>query len=246
MEVEEAVAAEIEKQCKAKIEELKDWDFLQTLPKKILNFDLTVNFDICGQEIIMAAYTNNDRCALELGFTVETDDFVVVKRVGLNRFRDERFFAKTREGFVNLLLPKLSQLVSDVDRKSGHQYSFSGVSIGIDKWQGWHDLPKQVGEMELFITPDTPLQILNGSYVMIDYSDFATRNQLLIMYNEYRNEIYGELKQQGIPCFTKKFDLQYDEKKHGMNEGLFIKDFEELLKKNLIPVLQEFDKAKKS
>lgn len=227
-------------------EGLQDWKFLNLLPQHILDFQLNREFVTDGQELIFARYENDNHCVLKFIYTEETGDFVVEKNVGLIQFRDENYFSRDKEHFANLVLPNLTTILTDIANKNKNDFPVSWKTIGIDKWTGWQSLPKMVGTFQQFICPEKFLRYLNGSYVLLDYSDFSNKNQLVIFYNEYRNEIYGELKKNGIPAFTKDFDIFFDETKYVKNSKKFFDTLDKCLEKNLQSVLDGFEKEKNS
>ena len=80
-------------------------------------------------------------------------------------------------------------------------------ALAFEKWDFWRSLPKQVGDFELFITPDNPLLYLNGSYIFLDYSDFKHGNQIYFAYNIFRNELFAEKKHEYFPLTTNVVDV---------------------------------------
>ena len=88
------------------------------------------------------------------------------------------------------------------------------------------NLAKKIGSFELYIDPSHAIEHINGSIILIDYSDFARRDQLIIMYNRLRDEFFGELKVNSVFRTTTSFD------------GRNVKELEDKLKKNLEPTLK--------
>ena len=61
-------------------EGLKDWTFLEQLPKEISGFKLKEGTGINGNILNIASYVNDEiHCSLDLIYTGETFDYVVVK-----------------------------------------------------------------------------------------------------------------------------------------------------------------------
>ena len=187
---------------------LKDWDFLTKLPPRVGNFELVPGTGIKGQILNIAAYVNEaTRCRLDLTYTTETFDYVPVKTVGLHTFRDERYFYRDRDKFAAMVLNHLPRLLGDIDRGEPHSMNCEAKALAFEKWDFWRSLPKQVGDFELFITPDNPLLYLNGSYIFLDYSDFKHGNQIYFAYNIFRNELFAEKKHEYFPLTTNVFDV---------------------------------------
>ena len=203
---------------------LKDWDFLAQLPQEMYGFTLLPSSGIKGLVLNLASYVKpGSRCRLDLTYTTETFDYVPVKTVGLHVFREEKLFFRDRDKFASELLAQLPELLSKINMAQAHQMNYEASAIGFDKWDYWRSLPRQIGSFELFITPDNPLEYLNGSYIFLDYTDFKHNNQIYFAYNIYRNELFAELKQNGIPITTSVFDVPNmvkDNRKLDMLAGL--------------------------
>ena len=218
---------------------LQNWDLLTKLPPKMGNFDLLPGTGIKGQILNIASYEYApSHCRLDLTYTSETFDYVPVKTVGLHVYREERLFCRDRDKFAQLVLEQLPRLLHEVDRAQKHSMNYEARSIGFEGWEYWHSLPKRIGNYELFITPDNPLAYLNGSYIFLDYTDFGQQNQIYFAYNIYRNEIFAEFKQRGIPITTTMFDVPgnvKDERKLDM--------LAQLIDAHLAKALQDLEKS---
>ena len=187
---------------------LQNWDLLTKLPPKMGNFDLLPGTGIKGQILNIASYEYApSHCRLDLTYTSETFDYVPVKTVGLHVFRDERYFHRDREKFGQQLLAELPLLLSSIDRGKPHTFGCEAKTLGFEKWDYWRKLPARIGDYELFITPENPLEYLNGSYIFLDYTDFQHGNQLYFAYNIYRNELFAEKKKAYFPLTTDVFDV---------------------------------------
>ena len=218
---------------------LKDWDFLAKLPPRVGNFELVLGTGIKGQILNIAAYVNEaTRCRLDLTYTTETFDYVPVKTVGLHVFRDERLFYRERDKFAALVLQDLPRLLDEIDMEKHHDMNWEAQTLGFDKWDFWRTLPKQVGDFELFITPDKPLAYLNGSYIFLDYTDFKRGNQIYFAYNIYRNELFAEKKHEYFPLTTNVFDVSKSVKDERKLDRLA-----ELLEAHLQRTMQDLEKS---
>lgn len=198
---------------------LADWDLLARLPKCVGSFSLVPGKGISGQILNIAAYVDEAaHCRLDITYTTETFDYVPVKTVGMHVFRDERYFCRDRERFGEMLLEHLDELIDEVDRSKPHGMCFEAEGLGFGEWDYWKSLPEKIGSYERFITPDNPLEYINGSYIFLDYTDFAAGDQLCFFYNTFRNEIFAEIKQCYLPLTTDCFDVRSgvpDDKKLG-------------------------------
>lgn len=225
--------------CNVVAEQLKDWDFLNNLPQQVLDFQLKKVFSQDGVEYTFVRYENADRCALDVAYTEETGDFIIVKNVGLFRFRDDRFYSRDANSFATMVLPELEKIIAQISRERNTGYPAMAADLGFEKWDIAQRLPQEINGYKLFITPAAPLQFLNGSYVLIAYEKESEGNQLAIFYNEYRNEVFGESKKERVFQFTRNFDVVFNEEKHAAKKNLFLQEVEEKILQNLEPTIME-------
>ena len=52
------------------------------------------------------------------------------------------------------------------------------------------------------------MEITNGSYIIIDYSDFALESNFIVSYNIFRDEFFGEARIHRIPDVSYAFDAR--------------------------------------
>lgn len=212
-------------------EGLKDWEFLGQLPKEISGFKLQDGKGINGNILNIASYVNEAKhCSLYLIYTAETFDYTLVKNIGLHTFRDESFFNRDADKFAEAVLKNLPNLIAKVGRSVNKKLGYESKVMGFDTWEYWKGLPEKIGEYELFITPDKPLEYINGSWVILDYSNFSKGNQIMFLYNSFRNELFAELKKGFMPLTT---DL-YNANK--------LEQLEKLIKKHLEETINELEK----
>ena len=77
---------------------------------------------------------------------------------------------------------------------------------GIAEWDYADALKDEYDGFVLFIRPHAPFPVANGSYVILDYVDFALNTSFTIYYNVYRDEFFGESRIGGVPTVTYDFD----------------------------------------
>ncbi len=210
---------------------LQYWDFLKYLPRNINGFNLVKGAGIKGRILNIAAYVNEPmHSRVDLIYMAETDDYVPVKTIGLHNFYDERFFCRDRKKFANMMLQYLPNIIGDVDRNQKHPLSYEMMGIDFSGWKYWTKFPKKIEEYELFLTPDNPVKYINGSVLFLDYTDFNHGNQIVFMYNTFRDELFAELKKNHIPLTTERFDARN------------LSDLEKLMDTQLEATLRELSK----
>lgn len=227
-----------------KIEKIEDiqaslatWDFIAQLPEQVGSFKKQPGRGIEGQMLFMVSYVDEEHYRrLDLVYTKETFDYLPLKMVGLNIFRDERYYCRDKEKFAKLMLEHLEQLLEEISADRQSDYGYEGLELHFDEWEYWKSLPKQIGKFQLFITPDKPVKYINGSTIFLDYMDFEKQSHLYFLFNGYRTEVFGEMLQNNVPVTTKDFTVP-EENEHGrrktMTPGKILPRFEELLKANL-------------
>lgn len=216
-------------------EGLKDWALLKQLPQNLEGFNLVEGSGIKGQILNIAAYVNDEKhCRLDITYTRETFDYVPVKTIGLHTFRDERYFCRDREKFGEMLQQHLQQILVDMKRETEYKESYEAEALGFADWQYWRSLPKRIGGYELFITPEHPLEYLNGSTIFLDYTDFENGNQIYFSYNAFRNDVFAEMKQHYLPLTTNLYDVPSN-----IPDAKKLLHLEALLKKHLETTLKE-------
>ena len=93
-----------------------------------------------------------------------------------------------------------------------HQYRHDlGVIIketGLPEWTYGERLPEKIGRFELFIRPENAIEYINGSIIFLDYTDFATGEQLVFLYNRFRDEFFAETKHALKPDNITDFDAK--------------------------------------
>ena len=187
--------------------ELQEWEFLKQLPKELEGFTLREGTGIKGNILNIASYVDEaNHACVDLIYTGETFDYVIVKNLGLHTFRDDRFFTRDKDKFAEVVLNKLTSLLQEMGKSKVKQMGYESEVMGFNEWEDWKTLPKQIGNFELYITPDNPLEYINGSWVILDYSDFANGNQLMFLYNSFRNELFAEMKKGHLPLTTEEFN----------------------------------------
>ena len=187
--------------------ELQEWEFLKQLPKELEGFTLREGTGVKGNILNIASYVDEaNHACVDLIYTGETFDYVIVKNLGLHTFRDDRFFTRDKDKFAEVVLNKLLSLLQEMGKSKVKQMGYESEVMGFNEWEDWKTLPKQIGNFELYITPDNPLEYINGSWVILDYSDFANGNQLMFLYNSFRNELFAEMKKGNLPLTTEEFN----------------------------------------
>ena len=212
-------------------ESLHEWELLKKLPKRLGSFTLREGSGINGNILNIASYVDEtNHCSVDLIYTGETFDYVVVKNVGLHTFRDDRFFTRDQDHFGEVVLKNLPGLLESMGKHNCRTMGYEAEEMGFASWDYWRKLPQKIGSFELYITPDCPLEYINGSWIILDYSDFENGNQVMFLYNSFRNELFAELKKGYLPLTTEEFNANSLEKLTALIEEKLQKTLEGLEK----------------
>lgn len=204
-----------------------EWDFIKELPETIGVFKKKITDYIEGQVLFICRYEAPElRASVDLTYSAETFDYIMVRTMGLNSFRDVRLIYKERDVFEEKTKKYLPLVISNMEHPEQVNLGELYEAKKVEDWEFGKTLPKRIGSFELYIDPSHAIEHINGSIILIDYSDFARRDQLIIMYNRLRDEFFGELKVNSVFRTTTSFD------------GRNVKELEDKLKKNLEPTLK--------
>lgn len=190
------------------IAELEKWAYLKELPAELCGFSLELIMQENGPLYEIFTYGNT---AAHRKFSVVYDsvtkDFLVRLTVGLTEFCDISFISTKLSVLEAALKEKMTaalMTLSGRDQKSSVCAIFKQKKIL--EWPYAAKLPQELQGFELFIRPMQPIKVINGSYIIIDYSDFLAESNFLIYYNIFRDEFFGEARIKRTPQMTACFD----------------------------------------
>lgn len=161
----------------------------------------------------------------------ETHEYKLRMQVGFVEFCRIEYITNSLEIFGEKLSKELMQLLEDMVTFNPKNISSLVIKKGICDWAFAKELPETLEGYQLFIKPQQPVKINNGSYIIIDYVDFTHASDVTIYYNMYRDEFFGEARIHSIPDVTYDFDS---------NE---LVELQEKLEKHLVPRMREARQA---
>ena len=156
--------------------------------------------------IIFTCTNAADHCALTAYFHTETNEFKIRQQIGLTEFCLTKFFTEDFAHFKELIDAELDDALKKLrDVRRGKLNHFLREKK-IDAWIYGSELPATLEGFELFIKPTAPVQVTNGSFIVINYADFSADSDFTISYNVYADEFSGESRINGAPHVTYAFD----------------------------------------
>lgn len=183
-------------------EEAASAEFFKSLPNNIRGFALKKIFADELDKFNYFNYEKNHR-SLTAYFHEETAEYKVRVAIGLAEFCLTEFFTGDFKRFTEILSAKLDSaiesLTAPVTDSLLAEKNFGG-------WEYAKTLPRELEGFELFIAPDNPAKTTNGSYILLNYSDFANASDFTIFYNVYTENFTGESKVKLVPHVSYLFD----------------------------------------
>ena len=210
----------------------KNWDFVKKLPSAVDSFQKSEKGTIDGKILTICSYYDDAlKAGVDIIYTSETFDYILVRKIGLNVYRDIRFIYKEKEEFAKKVAEALPQVLKETANPNLVNLGEMVKDHKILTWEYGNSLPETLENFTLYIKPQNAIEYLNGSIILLDYSNFSRQDQFVIYYNRFRNEFFGEVKIGSVFHATKK----YDSKTLGK--------LETLLKTNLPTTLEKISKA---
>ena len=198
----------MQEETKAKIEaEIKDWQYMQDLPECCHGFQLCRKQQIIESMYDLYSYIHPQlHKKVVVYYHEETHEYKVRVYIGLIEFCRIEFITAKLEDFERLLRLQFEKLLKDMETYNPASLSSIVLKMGIKEWGENCSLPETCEGFRLFISPQQPEKINNGSYVLINYVDFSIESDFTIYYNIYRDEFFGEARIWDIPDVNYDFD----------------------------------------
>lgn len=180
-----------------------------SLPEELDGFTLNKTFTAVEDKFIFFSYTDDEmHCAIKTYFHEETQEFKVSQRIGLTEFCLTNFFTEDFAHFNELITSELGGVIKslrDIKSKSLNRFLREKK---IDSWTYGLSLPTTLEGFELFISPAAPVEVTNGSFIVINYADFTINSDFVLYYNIYTDEFSGERRINGVPHVIYTFDAK--------------------------------------
>ena len=188
---------------------LEEWPYLSTLPVELEGFSLTIDGKWQDDVRDIFSYSNQEeRKRIAVVFDQSTKDYMLRWDIGLNSYFDMNCIYPNRDRFEQCLSDMLVRILRLARNPLAEGKNVLLEKRGVYDWRGYLQFPATWHGFERFITPDKAFPMPNGSYAILDYSDFATGSQFLVLYNQLRNSLYAEKRLALTPVATTEFDAQ--------------------------------------
>lgn len=188
---------------------VEGWDFPDSLPDMYQGF--AKQWENRWEGLVYRIFSYQDeveRRSASVVYDKNTQEYMLRLRVGLTEFCDVHFIHSDLKAFEEILklalLPRLETLRQCIPERM--ESLFRNKKI-ID-WACEFDFPATINGFELYLKPQNCIQFTNGSYLILDYSDFVRDSSLRFFYNIFRDDFFAEYLVQGAPQATQRFDAK--------------------------------------
>ncbi len=191
------------------IEEVKQSAYLENLPPVLSGFELNKIFAVDGQQVIIFTYDNKEqKRSFSILYDSTTKEYIGRVTAGLVEFSDIGYIVPDRSTLEKVLAEHLSATLDKLGRFAPENLESIFKEKKILEWPYAAQLPQEIAGFSLYIKPPQPLKIINGSYIILDYSDFLSESNLIIYYNIYRDEFFGEVRIRRTPRMAAVFETK--------------------------------------
>ena len=147
-------------------EETASWQYMQELPDTWQGFTLDREPAVGKDKYDLYRYVNEEwhKSAI-VYFHEETHEYKVRLKIGLIEFCRIEFITGSLAEFEELLKAQFEQMLHDMAEFNPATLSSIVVDKKILTWEAGQELPAEKEGFSLFIRPQEPVKINNGSYM---------------------------------------------------------------------------------
>lgn len=186
---------------------LAEWMMLDKLPAEIEGFVLSKERQASEAQYDFFRYDHVQEHRAVVGFyDASTTSYKLRVEIGVVSFALPSFIHGDLDAFGQELMRYLPRVIKEIHADVLTTQELLPVRESIEAWIYGKALPEEMEGYTLFIHPLAPAELTNGSFLIIDYVDFARKNDVGIYYNCYRNEFFGEYHVNGMPYVSYSFD----------------------------------------
>ncbi len=191
------------------IAQVEEWELLKKLPKEFGEFTLQIELEQRNTQYCIFSYQKKkEHKSFSVLYDQATKEYFARTVIGLTEYFDVNFIVGEIQQLEDLLVQRLKNVLSNLSYFNRENIDSIVHEKEIMDWSYGEELPEKLLGFELFIKPDEPVKVLNGSYIILDYSDFNTQSNLTVYYNIFRDEFFGETRIKGTPAMLAIFDTK--------------------------------------
>ncbi len=189
------------------IDTISNWKYIENLPDIINGFKFNRMLQLEKTKYFIFAYEHSQlHRKLTVLYDMATKDFFGRITIGLNEFYDVNLITPDINIFELNLRQQLESTLLSLGDFNQENLGIEILETNVLQWKYSRQLPTSCYGFELFINPSQPVRIINGSYIILDYSDFISCSNFVICYNVFRNEFFADMKICNQPRTISNFD----------------------------------------
>lgn len=206
-----------------------EWPYLQELPAEWHGFSLVTDPMTCGtQERLFSYILPGKRRAFSVLYDAATKVYLAKTTVGLSEFCDPLYISAQRDNTEQALRDRMELLLAQLAGQAPGSFDAAFREKGILQWRLEEQLPAAIAGFERYISPAAAVRGINGSYIVLDYSDFDRNSNFILFYNVFRREFFAEFVIDQTPKVTTRYDCKTLEEAEQRLLDLLTSDLEQL------------------
>ena len=151
-------------------------------------------------------YTNDANWRWWVLYDKEVGDYMVRITVPLVDFVDIAFIRESLAPFMDNLKANYKASITQRFLEPQESFVYEYKKKGLPQWDYKEALPETINEYRLDVTPRKALDMINGSYIIGTYVKEEEETGVVLFYNTFRDEFFGETRQKGYPGITHDLD----------------------------------------
>ena len=196
----------IKEEIRTQIEEWEGWSIL---PESMEGFTLTVNKEMIDGFYRLFTYENASiHRKFFIIYNASLKEYHVQEEIGLNLFCQIDYITSDLDELKRMLEEGMSRSLRELRAFPQEELGTIFYEKGIADWDYIPKLPQSIMGFNLFIHPHSSIRIINGSFLILDYTDFVSESNIALYYNIYRDEFFGELRVLKMPRLITEFDAK--------------------------------------
>ncbi|WP_346354934.1 hypothetical protein [Azotosporobacter soli] len=187
--------------------ETQEWPFLKELPTTVLGFSLDLQEQkLAGRTQLFSYQDDKKRLGFSAMYDKNTKEYSIRRKIGLTEFCDIDFCTEQLPRFEQLLQERMQESMRQMSNFDEALLDSIVIKKEILQWGRELELSAKSHGFLLFVEPCRPVKVINGSYMVLDYSDFLNESNLVVYYNMFRDDFFAEIRIHRLPEMTTLFD----------------------------------------
>ena len=187
--------------------EIADWEYMKNLPKTLQGYYYRDDHEVIDNIYNIFSYVNDEtHCSITVFYHEATFEYKLSQKIGMIEFCSIECIAEKLDEFELLLREHMEDIMYGMNHFDPKTVSLLVKQTGITEWDYKDILPQEFEGFSLYIHPDQPIRITNGSYIVCDYENFELNSDLVVYYNMFRDEFYVESRANDAPVINYEFD----------------------------------------